>query len=170
VFDAVNLSHVYKYLILQASNFGGKALWIENNEWKNLSVRSYWQPTETSSRRSPVNPMMPMPETLYKRVEKLCSDLHCVVTGENDNIENHVSFPDDSIVYVDPPYFETTGYGNSFNILEWVRKVKNNCSVKIYVSEKKPLGDVSFLISEKRLKGNISGNNGKGVQEWLTEF
>lgn len=170
-YDGVNLSHVYRYLLLQAGSFGGKQLWIEGDKWKNTSFRSYWLPTETSNRRSPVNPMMPMPNTLYKRVENLWSELHNVVIGKNDNIENYTKFSDDSIIYVDPPYHETTGYGNKFNILKWIEEVKKNCSSKIYVSEQKPLeGGATFLLSEKRKKGNISGNNTKGVQEWLTEF
>lgn len=170
-YDGVNLSHVYRYLLLQAGSFGGKQLWIEDGKWKNTSFRSYWLPTETSNRRSPVNPMMPMPETLYKRVELLWSELHNMIVGKNANIENHTKFPDGAIIYVDPPYYKTTGYGNKFNIVKWVEEVRKNCSVKIYVSEQRPLdGGTPFLLSEKRNKGNISGNNTKGVQEWLTEF
>ena len=67
--DGIFLSHVYRYLLLQAGSFGGKQIWIEDNKWKNNSFRSYWLPTKTSNRKSPVNPMMPMPDTLYKRIE-----------------------------------------------------------------------------------------------------
>ena len=55
-------------------------------------------------------------------------------------------------------------------MVEWAKKVKQNCNVKIYISEQKALGENSFLIAEKRTKGNISGNNTKGVEEWLTKF
>lgn len=54
--------------------------------------------------------------------------------------------------------------------MKWIKEVKQNCKAKIYVSEQKSLGENSFLVSDKRTKGNISGNNTKGVQEWLTEF
>ena len=57
---------VYHYLLLQAGAFGSKQIWIEGDRWKNNTFRNYWLPTETSNRKSPVNPMMPMPETLYK--------------------------------------------------------------------------------------------------------
>jgi len=168
--DGVFLSHVYRYLLLQAGSFGSKQIWIENDKWKNTSFRSYWLPTETSNRRSPVNPMMPMPETLYSRVEALWHNLHNVVVVKNSNIECHTSFPEYSIIYVDPPYKKTTGYGKKFDIMNWVKEVKKNSNVKIYVSEQEPLSDKAFLISEKRTKGNISGNNTKGVQEWMSEF
>ena len=169
-YDGVFLSHVYRYLLLQAGSFGGKQIYIEDGKWKNNSFRSYWLPTEKSNRRSPVNPMMPMPITLYKRVEVLWSELHTNIIGENSNIEDYVEFSDNSIVYVDPPYKNTTKYGNTFDILDWVKKVKQNNDVRIYVSEQYPLGEDSFLISDKRNKGNISGENNKGVAEWLTEF
>ena len=62
-----NEETVYVYLLLQAAAFGGKAIWIRDNRWMNATFRSYWQPTATSNRRTPVNPMMPMPETLFER-------------------------------------------------------------------------------------------------------
>lgn len=43
---------LYRYLILQAGAFGGKAVWITNGAWKTPGFRAYWLPTATSSRRS----------------------------------------------------------------------------------------------------------------------
>jgi site-specific DNA-adenine methylase len=34
-YDGVELSHVYRFLLLQAGSFGGKQIWIENGKWKN---------------------------------------------------------------------------------------------------------------------------------------
>ena len=73
----------YHYLLLQSGSFGSNQIWIENNRWKNNSFRSYWLPTETSNRRSPVNPMMPMPSTLYNRVKDIVEYL-----GGNINAMN----------------------------------------------------------------------------------
>jgi site-specific DNA-adenine methylase len=170
-YNCVELSHVYRYLLLQAGSFGGMQVKLEDGKWKKSAFRSYWLPTETSNRRSPVNPMMPMPETLFKRIEMLSCELNGIIDARNDNIENYTKFRENSIIYVDPPYMDTAGYKNSFDIIEWVAEVKKNCDVKIYVSEQKPLGNTAFLISEKRSKGNISGNSKKGgIEEWLTEF
>jgi site-specific DNA-adenine methylase len=34
-----NIDTPYVYLLLQASSFGGKAIWIEDNHWQNCSFR-----------------------------------------------------------------------------------------------------------------------------------
>ena len=69
---------VYHYLLLQAGAFGSKQIWIENGKWKNNTFRNYWLPTATSNRKSPVNPMMPMPETLYHRVENIVNQISSI--------------------------------------------------------------------------------------------
>ena len=76
---------VYHYLLLQAGAFGSKRIWIERDRWKNNTFRNYWLPTETSNRKSPVNPMMPMPETLYSRVENIVNQIGgCIVASRED--------------------------------------------------------------------------------------
>jgi len=91
----------YKYIILQASSFGGKQVYEENGKWINCGFRNYWQPTETSIRRSPVNPIQPMPSVLLERVENLveqCKGINCI----NDYIDNiDFNFDDNSIIYID---------------------------------------------------------------------
>jgi 16S rRNA G966 N2-methylase RsmD len=170
-YDGVDISHIYKFLLIQANAFGGTSVWIDGGRWKKAGgYRSYWMPTSTSNRRSPVNPMMPMPDTLYARVSDIWGELYDNIVGINDNVENYTSFPDEAIIYIDPPYKETTGYGNGFDVVSWATKVKSNCNATIYISKQRPLGEISFLISEKRKKGNISGNSNGGVEEWLTEF
>ena len=77
---------VYHYLLLQAGAFGSKQIWIENNKWKNNTFRSYWLPTETSNRRSPVNPMMPMPNTLYNRVESIVKQLSGSIIASKESV------------------------------------------------------------------------------------
>ena len=77
---------VYHYLLLQAGAFGSKQIWIENNKWKNNTFRSYWLPTETSNRRSPVNPMMPMPNTLYNRVEAIVEQLSGSIIASRESV------------------------------------------------------------------------------------
>ena len=109
----------YHYLLLQSGSFGSKQIWIENNKWKNNSFRSYWLPTETSSRRSPVNPMMPMPNTLYSRVSNIIDCIGGAINAINSDISKlKWCFDKNSIVYIDPPYKNTTGYGFEFNYEE----------------------------------------------------
>lgn len=163
---------VYHYLLLQSGSFGSKQIWIENNKWKNNSFRSYWTPTETSSRRSPVNPMMPMPNTLFDRVKNIVDYMAGSINAINldiSKIEWH--FDKNSIVYIDPPYKNTTKYGFDFDYEEFI--INNWAYVNIYVSEGYKMDSVedAILLSKGRAKGSINGNvKKKPTEEWLNVF
>jgi 16S rRNA G966 N2-methylase RsmD len=170
---------IYHYLLLQSGAFGSKQIWIEDDKWKNNTFRSYWLPTETSNRKSPVNPMMPMPDTLYERVETIVNQLGGCIVASQESVfdalyrldEEWESGNKNLIVYCDPPYMNTTGYKEGFDIYELERRIWNN--VPIYISEGFQMDGASdtYLLSEGRTKGNISGNvNKKPVQEWLNKF
>lgn len=118
---------VYVFLLLQASAFGGKAIWIEGDRWKNCSFRSYWKPTATSSRRSPVNPMMPMPETLHKRVCEVAVRMRGVSAEccRIEGVENEIK-PGDT-AYIDPPYGRTTGYGHQVDAASCAGRIRSDC-------------------------------------------
>ncbi|RJR10260.1 DNA adenine methylase [Candidatus Parcubacteria bacterium] len=153
------------FLLLQAASFGSKPIWIENNQWKNCSFRSYWQPTPTSNRKSPVNPMMPLPNTLLKRVELLCNAARGI-TGLHTDIIN-VGPPKDSIVYIDPPYKGTTPYGHTVDVVSYATSLGVTC----FVSEGIPLSTNSVCLSAPRAKGGINGKKKIAAnQEWLSRF
>lgn len=162
---------VYHYLLLQSGSFGSKQIWLEKNRWKNNSFRSYWLPTKTSSRRSPVNPMMPMPNTLYKRVKDIVDYLGSSINAIQGDISKiEWSFDENSIVYIDPPYKNTAGYGNDF---DYEKFIINNRHTNIYVSEgyKMNSSDDAILLSKGRTKGNMNGNTKKKpVEEWLNIY
>lgn len=170
---------VYHYLLLQAGAFGSKQIWIENGKWKNNTFRNYWLPTATSNRKSPVNPMMPMPETLYSRVENIVNQISgCIVASKEDVFDtlNRLDAEQKKgnknvIIYIDPPYMNTTGYKDSFDIYEIRRKICNY--YLIYISEGLEMehADQTYLLSKGRTKGNISGDvKKKPVEEWLNVF
>jgi 16S rRNA G966 N2-methylase RsmD len=155
------------FLLLQASSFGSKPIWIEGDSWKNCSFRSYWMPTATSNRRSPVNPMMPLPTTLLARVEGLCL-AGKGITGIHGDVRqiNPIS---DSIVYVDPPYQGTTPYGHNLDVVSLATTIGRPC----YVSEGKPLNEAAIRLAteETRKKGGISGAKKiRSNEEWLSLF
>lgn len=170
----------YHFLFLQSCAFGSTATWVENDKWcKAGGLRDYWLPTETSNRRSPVNPMMPMPDNLYKRVELLCEKAkglngYCMdvfdflyVLDEEWDIKNNGNL----IIYIDPPYQNTQQYGYSFNIYELEARIWNN--VPIYISEGVEMqrAKKTYLLSSGRAKGNINGNaKKKPVEEWLNKY
>ena len=150
-----NMQRVYLYLLLQAGAFGSKQIWIEDKNWKNCSFRSYWKPTLTSNRRSPVNPMMPMPETLYQRVKNIVEKKE-VITGYQKDITDFINEYDftDCIVYLDPPYKDTTGYFDSLDIVPIIDKLKGR--VPLFVSYNEDLTEDTVEFG-KRTKGNMNG-------------
>ena len=162
----------YHYLLLQSGSFGSKQIYIENNRWKNNSFRSYWLPTETSSRRSPVNPMMPMPNTLYDRVKDIVEYLGGNINAINSDISKiEWHFDKNSIVYIDPPYKNTARYGSSFDYEEFI--INNRDYVNIYISEgyKMDSAGDAILLSKGRTKGNMRGDvKKKPVEEWLNIY
>lgn len=154
------------FLLLQASSFGGKSIWINNNKWINCSFRNFWQPTETSKRRSVVNPMMPMPDTILARTEIVMKKMAGVI-GDCEDCFNY-NYPPISVIYIDPPYDKTTKYGHNFDYMEFISSHKKQA---IYCSESKPLSDKAVLISKGRAKGGISGDRGiDAYEEWLSRF
>ena len=167
---------VYHYLLLQSGSFGSKQIWEENGVWKNCSFRSFWQPTETSNRKSHVNPMMPMPNTILSRIKEIVDTCGGLITGVCDWAEKAQYWIDDlldnnAVVYIDPPYKSTTKYGFDFNSYEFVLQCWKN--IPIYVSEGYKMNNIkdSWLLSSGRNKGNISGySKKKPVEEWLNLF
>lgn len=170
---------VYHYLLLQAGAFGSKQIWIENNKWKNNTFRSYWLPTETSNRRSPVNPMMPMPNTLYNRVESIVKQLSGSIIASRESVFDAVYRIDEErnkgnkniIIYIDPPYANTTGYKETFDIYSLEGQIWSTSPIYISEGYKMQGASESYLLSIGRTKGNISGEaKKKPTEEWLNRF
>jgi len=163
----LDINMVYQFLVLQSCAFGSTATWVENNQWKKAGgLRNYWLPTKTSSRRSHVNPMMPMPNTLYDRVQKLSFCMEGVqgfYSGCDD-----IYIEPNNIIYIDPPYDKTAKYGYEFDYMAFVERYsKGNI---IYLSEGKELSNVAVKISDCRTKGGINGISKKANEEWLNRF
>lgn len=170
---------VYHYLLLQAGAFGSKQIWIENDRWKNNTFRSYWLPTETSNRRSPVNPMMPMPNTLYNRVEAIVEQLSGSIIASRESVFDAVYRIDEErnrgnkniIIYIDPPYANTTGYKETFDIYSLEGQIWSTSPIYISEGYKMQGASESYLLSVGRAKGNISGEaKKKPTEEWLNRF
>lgn len=163
---------IYHFLLQQAGSFGSKYIDIKEGKWINSSFRSYWIPTETSNRKSVVNPMMPMPSTLYDRVKNIVDymsgnikALYCKI----EDVEWH--FDEGDIVYIDPPYKNTSGYNFEFDYEQFL--IDNWNYVNIYVSEGYKIDwcTNAILLSKGRKKGNINGNiKKKQTEEWLNIY
>lgn len=162
---------IYHFLLQQAGSFGSRYIDSNGDYWLNSTFRNYWTPTETSNRRSPVNPMMPMPNTLFQRTELIVNNISGKIKAIHSKIEDvDWCFNNNSIVYIDPPYKNTSRYNYDFDYEDFII---NNKYVTIYVSEgyKMSFADDSILLSKGRSKGNVSGNvKKKPVEEWLNVY
>ena len=160
---------ISEYLIIQASAFGGKQIFDLGDKFSNTSFRSYWKPTETSSRRSPVNPMMPMPSTLLDRVKSIVENMQAIKAthtyAEYIDFEK-IKTNKDLVVYIDPPYKGTTGYMDVVD-LDLIVETAKIAGATVYVSEYYNLSDNFIILSETK-KGGISGNRKGSMVEYLS--
>lgn len=159
------------YPLLQACSFGGKQIWRNGDYWANACFRDYWEPTATSIRRSPANPMQPSPTELRRRINALVDGMKGV-TCLNIDIMMVLSdpFPKDSVVYVDPPYQSTTGYAFSFDMTLFTNRFCELNQVPLFVSEGVPLRDNGKMLTFGGSNGGISGIRKEKHQEWLSQF
>ena len=160
---------VPEYLLLQAAAFGGKQIYDLGDKFSNTSFRSYWKPTETSSRRSPVNPMMPMPSTLLYRVKQLVSEMQPIKAAHTyaENIDfSKIKTDKHLVVYIDPPYKGTTGYKDTVNLSLIIDNAKR-VGANVFVSEYYNLSD-DFIVLSDTTKGGISGDRKGSMVEYLS--
>ena len=159
----------YRYLLLQGATIGGKSISLDKGRWvRGSGFRDYWIPTATSSRRSPVNPMMPMPNTILARVARLVKGMRGVhgVCGDAAAVKVRVG----SVAYIDPPYAGTTGYATNIDataVAQGIAAAGATC----WVSEGRALTDDAVCLSIGRAKGGITGERKRAAnEEWLSRF
>lgn len=159
------------YPILQSCSFGGKQLWWDGGAWKNAFFRDYWQPTATSVRRSPANPMQPRPEELLRRIREITQRM-AGVNGMRADIADILDsgVPPDSVVYIDPPYSGTTNYGFDFDILDFAQAFRVHNGAALFVSEGRPLSKDAIELRFGGANGGISGSRANKHREWLTRL
>lgn len=164
-------NEVELYPVLQACSFGGKQIWRNGERWANTCFRDYWEPTATSIRRSPANPMQPSPAELRRRIDALVRGMKGV-TCLNTDVMTILSdpFPSDSVVYLDPPYQDKTGYAFGFDVKSFITRFCEVSEVPLFVSEGVPLNDSALMLTFGGAKGGISGTRKGKHQEWLSRF
>lgn len=159
------------YPLLQACSFGGKQIWRNGDRWANACFRDYWEPTATSIRRSPANPMQPSPTELRRRIAALVNGMRGVTCLKTD-IMTAISdpFPSDAVVYVDPPYQSTTGYAFGFDVKSFINSFRQINRAPLFISEGIQLSDNALMLTFGGAKGGISGNRKGKHEEWLSRF
>nr|WP_317403408.1 hypothetical protein [Plesiomonas shigelloides] len=159
------------YPVLQACSFGGKQIWRNGEHWAKACFRDYWEPTETSVRRSPANPMQPSPVELRRRVNTIVNGMKGVTCFNSDIMTILAEpLPCNSVVYMDPPYQSTTGYAFGFDVKLFIKRFREVNQVPLFVSEGVPLSDNALMLIFGGAKGGISGIRKGKHQEWLSRF
>ncbi len=159
------------YPVLQACSFGGKQIWRNGDRWANACFRDYWEPTATSIRRSPANPMQPSPTELRRRIAAVVNGMRGVTCLKTDIMTTlNDPFPRDAVVYVDPPYQGTTGYAFGFEITSFINRFREENQAPLFVSEGTQLGDNALMLTFGGANGGISGARKVKHQEWLSRF
>lgn len=164
-------SEVELYPLLQASSFGGKQISRNGTAWSNACFRDYWEPTATSVRRSPANPMQPGSTELRRRIDALVNNMKGVNVIHMDIMTIlKAPVPRDAVVYVDPPYKSTTKYAFNFDLSSFIRQFRQTNQAPLFISEGVPLNDNALMLKFGGAKGGISGARKGKHQEWLSRF
>lgn len=159
------------YPVLQACSFGGKQIWRNGERWANAFFRDYWEPTATSIRRSPANPMQPSPIELRRRIDALVNGMQGVTCLRMDIMKVlSTPLPSNAVVYVDPPYQNTTGYAYGFDVTSFINRFREVNVAPLFVSEGIPLGNNALMLRFGGANGGISGIRKDKHQEWLSRF
>lgn len=137
----------------------------------NACFRDYWEPTATSIRRSPANPMQPSVNEFRRRIDALVNGMKGV-TCLNMDIMRVLSepLPRDAVVYVDPPYKSTTRYAFDFDITSFIKRFLEVNQAPLFISEGIGLNDDALMLTFGGAKGGISGSKKGKHQEWLSRF
>ncbi len=115
--------------------------------------------------------MQPSPTELRRRIDALVNGMKGVTCLKMDIINLlEDPFPSDAVVYVDPPYQSTTGYGFGFDISTFIDHFRRANQAPLFVSEGAPLNYNSSMLTFGGAKGGISGNRKGKHQEWLSRF
>lgn len=162
----VDKDSIYTFLLLQAGAFGGKAVGVRDSRWVTHGFRARWTPKPGCNRKSPVNPMMPMPATILVRMREIVRRCQGLVGLCGDVADFTPMVP--AVCYIDPPYEGTTDYvGGELDVVVVAKGLGRPC----YVSEGRALGNCSLLLAGGRRKGGISGKRStKANEEWLSAF
>lgn len=159
------------YPLLQACSFGGKQIWRNGDRWANTCFRDYWEPTATSVRRSPANPMQPSATELHRRITAIANEMKGVL-ALNVDVMTLLSdpLPSDSVVYIDPPYESTTGYAFSFDFASFLNQFRAINDAPLFVSEGVPLSENAIKLHFGGANGGISGERKEKHEEWISRF
>lgn len=135
-----NAEFAATFILLQSASFRSKPITMTKDgcAWTNTYFGTLWLPTATSKRRSHSNVFKPLPSTQRELIKESLKYMRGVTVVHGDAMDCPIPIPE-SVVYIDPPYEETTGYFcEQPNVGDWLSHfcVSNN---HVFVSEKESL-------------------------------
>lgn len=115
--------------------------------------------------------MQPGRQALYERVARLV-DAARGVRGLQADVSALFDEQYDarSVIYVDPPYLNTTTYGFGFDLNSFVASVQAKGPATLFVSEATAVSTEAVRINPEGARGGISGNRRIAHEEWLSSF
>lgn len=157
------------YLTLQLLNYKSKAVHIKNGRWITHgfnTTTAYGRPA--SARFGMVSPQLP-------RLSRWVTELGVKASGvelsaiHGDVLDVAGEIEAGSIVYIDPPYHGTTGYGSGLDRVDLMRLIDTVASVVriVAVSEAEPLPGAAYHIRLVSRRRGMAGNIGA---EWLSIY
>ena len=78
--------------------------------------------------------------------------------------------PMQSIIYIDPPYTNTTGYGFDLDLNAVLNTLSQRGIGPVYISEKEALSQERIRLKFRGAKGGVSGRKPQKNEEWLSVF
>lgn len=113
--------------------------------------------------------MMPMPNTLLRQTLKCVDEMssikavQCRVEDFNWEGYEKLRSKNNVVVFIDPPYENTTGYGFNLDYKTWINTLNLPENYSVYITDYQKHSDVCWELS-KTSKGGISGGNKKRVE------
>ena len=157
------------FIILQAASFGSTPVWWDGTKWRRgegnrrYKARSYWEPKPGSKETKPRGTIF-RPEDIPKRIESLLHRAHGV-RGVAGRAEDTVI--DADVIYIDPPYGGTSGYGCD---IAW-RSIVSSASSPVLVSEAVAFDDATEAVELVSRKGaSLNGKSKAVFNEWLNVY
>jgi 16S rRNA G966 N2-methylase RsmD len=158
------------FIFLQAGSFGSTPLWHDGDRWRRGSfnvnrgykARGYWTPTPASKETKPRGTIFASDkmEVRLHQIAKACLGL----LARKDRVED-IEIEAGSIVYVDPPYKGTSGYGFEMCLPSIIEASKSS---SLYISEGSRIEGASqvFCFDNRKAKAL----NGKSKRERAPEL
>jgi hypothetical protein len=115
--------------------------------------------------------MQPGPDELFARVRDIVHAAKGVRCIHNDiGLVLDEEFDSRAVVYIDPPYGNTTSYGFDFDLRVLVEALEAKGLKNIFVSEGSPVSNEAVRLHFGGPKGGISGSKPGRHEEWLSAF